>query len=75
MPELHKEHTGPKTEDRHQVPVEQSRVGEPGMRHSRAECPDCRQRGIYVDRELLTVVIAGRIPVMGDLPMDERSLA
>lgn len=61
MPDLTEEYTGPKTENRSQVPADQSRVGIAGARHSRAECPDCRQRGVYVDRELLTIVIAGRV--------------
>lgn len=50
MKPLENLHTGPKTEDRHQVSVKASRVGVAGRRHSRAECPSCRSRGVYVDR-------------------------
>lgn len=53
--DLEDRHTGPKTEDRHQVPLKDSRVGVAGMRHSRAECPTCRVQGKYVDRVLVTV--------------------
>ena len=57
MGELEKAHTGPKTEDRHQISAEDSRVGEAGMRHSRAECPACRTKGIYVDRVRVYAII------------------
>lgn len=43
--------TGPKTEDRHIVSAEDSRMGKAGIRHSRAECPSCRERGIFVERQ------------------------
>lgn len=58
MPDLDKEYTGPKTEDRHQVPASQSPLGIVGVRHTRAECPDCRQRGIRVDRRLCSITVA-----------------
>jgi hypothetical protein len=45
--------TGPKTEDRHIISKEESRVGIAGKRHTRAECPSCRERGEFVQRELV----------------------
>lgn len=57
MPVLEDHHTGPKTEDRHQIPAADSRVGVMGMRHNRAECPDCRIRGTYVQRQRVTVAV------------------
>lgn len=73
MPDLSEEHTGPKTEDRHQVPLDQSRVGVAGMRHSRAECPDCRQNGVYVDRELRTIVLPPRRDKLVKMPKDAQA--
>ncbi len=43
--------------------------------HTRAQCPDCRTNGIRVERELLTITIAGRVEPVVKSPMDERSLA
>lgn len=57
-PDLTKELTGPKTEDRHQIIASASRVGVAGKRHSRAECPDCRLRGVHVDRVLRRIPLA-----------------
>lgn len=54
-PDLSSHPTGPKTEDRHQVTKDASRVGVAGKRHSRAECPSCRERGIFVERQLVDV--------------------
>lgn len=73
MPDLSKQYTGPKTEDRFQVPLEQSRVGVAGKRHSRAECPDCRQNGIYVDRELRMIVIPPRRDLLVKRPEDAQA--
>lgn len=60
MPDLTKEYSGPKTENRHQVPAAQSPVGIEGVRHTRAACPDCRGRGLDVERRLVTVNV--RVP-------------
>lgn len=57
MPDLAAATTGPKTEDRHQVSQLESRVNVAGKRHSRAECPSCRERGVFVERILCSISI------------------
>jgi hypothetical protein len=60
MGDLSLQYTGVKREDKHLLPAEDSRVGVEGMRHNRAECPDCRQRGVFVERELRTIRLPAR---------------
>lgn len=55
MPDLSVALTGAKTEDKANISVEESRVGVQGMRHTRAECPDCRQQGKFVERKLIEI--------------------
>lgn len=52
--------TGPKVEDRGKLEME---TGSP-WRHSRAACPDCRGRGVAVERALVVV----RVPVPHESP-------
>lgn len=54
MPNLHEQFTGAKVEDRSAL---RDASGSP-YRHSRAACPDCRSRGIKVERQLVNVHIA-----------------
>lgn len=71
MPLLEDAGTGPKTEDRHIISKELSRFkeGVAGLRHSRAECPDCRLQGVYIER--VRVVARASVPV--DLAVIERA--
>jgi hypothetical protein len=59
MPDLSKRFSGPKLEDTHKLAQE---TGSP-VRHSRAACPDCRQRGKAVERVLVSVDVD--VPVVG----------
>lgn len=53
MPDMEQAMTGVRTENRH----EYERVHGTPWSHNRAECPDCRDRGIKVQRKLVTVQI------------------
>lgn len=55
MPDLGSRFTSVMTEERHREPGDPCRGPEPdgippGERHTRAECPDCRALGVYVER-------------------------
>lgn len=66
MGDLSTQFTGPKTEDK---PALQKSTGSTA-RHTRAACPFCRIRGIYVERVRMTIKVA--VPTVGlptpDLP-------
>ncbi len=66
MGDLGAQFTGPKTEDK---PALQKSTGSTA-RHTRAACPFCRIRGVYVERVRMTIKVA--VPTVGpptpDLP-------
>lgn len=59
MPNLSREFTGPKVEDR--AHLEEATGSQ--MRHTRAECPDCRANGIFVERVLVAMIAV--VPQIG----------
>lgn len=58
-PKLEDQWTGPKTENQQSL---QKATGSP-FTHNRAECPDCRQRGVKVQRIRLKTVVP--VPKVG----------
>ena len=66
MGDLGKQFTGPKVEDRAGL----ARATGSEMRHTRAECPDCRQRGLAVERKLVerTIQVEASGPPTPPLP-------
>jgi hypothetical protein len=65
--DLHERFTGPKAEDRAAL---RESTGS-SNRHSRAQCPTCRQRGIQVERVLVgaTVLVPTEGPAPQPLPL------
>lgn len=53
MPDLSTEFTGPMVENKGKLEQE---TGSP-HKHNRAECPDCRQRGLAVQRTRIVTIV------------------